>query len=202
MADQNAIHAYAAKWYYKFLNFHTPHQELLDGTMLDEGLALGFKLDCGHAFCEQYPQAFFDFEALKAVINSITDIPLLGSAIVSQYRYLTHCGISENILDPDNRVWFIIALEQLACLTGPNPRKAQDPYHFHGTLKRIRIISENVCYGPAPQPGEEVEQRLTLTDVGGVFFTSYTWQADGDREKAREKRFKIARCAITKSGIF
>ena len=58
MADQNAIHAYAVKWYYKFQNIHTPHQELLDGSMLDEGLALGFKMDCGHAFCERYPQAF------------------------------------------------------------------------------------------------------------------------------------------------
>ncbi len=191
MADQNAIHAYASKWYYQFQNTHIPLRELLDGSMLDEGLALGFEMDCGHAFCERYPQAFHDFEALQSVIGGITDIPLLGSAVISQYCYHTHWGIPENILNSENRIWFLIALHQLACLTGPDPRTEQDPYHFHGTLKRVRIVSENAGYGPVPPPDVEVEQRLTISDTGGVLFAAYTCNADGSPKKAREKRRKI-----------
>lgn len=94
-------------------------------------------------------------------------------------------------MNPDNRIWFLIALRQLACLTGPDPRTEQNPYHFHGTPKRVRIVSENAGYGPVPPPDEEVEQRLTISDTGGVLFATCTCNADGSSKKAREKRRKI-----------
>lgn len=53
---------------------------LLDYRMADDCEALGFVMDCGHAFFEKYGNAANNFEALERIIGQITDIPLLCSA--------------------------------------------------------------------------------------------------------------------------
>lgn len=63
---------------------------------------------------------------------------------------------------------------------------------FQGTLKKIRIISNNICYGVAPQPDEEVEQRITINDKGRIWFSGYNFGNTNEKlEKARTKIFKI-----------
>lgn len=52
--------------------------------MADDCAALGFEMDCGHAFSEKYGNAANNHEALDRIIDDVTDIPLLGSAIYSQ----------------------------------------------------------------------------------------------------------------------
>lgn len=42
-------------------------------------------------------------------------------------------------------------------------------------IKRLRIISNNICYGPCPAPEDEVEQHLTITADGRVFFSIYAY---------------------------
>lgn len=42
---------------------------------------------------------------------------------------------------------------------------------FRGTLKKIRINSNNVCYGPYPREDDETGQHLTISDQGGVWLT-------------------------------
>lgn len=34
---------------------------------------------------------------------------------------------------------------------------------FRGELQKMRLVANNMGYGPLPPPDEEVEQRLTIT---------------------------------------
>ncbi len=63
----------------------------------------------------------------------------------------------------------------------------------------MRIVSNNICYGPMPEPDEEVEQHLTINNEGRVWFSGYNFGCDGERyEKARSKNFKIDKSAADK----
>ena len=176
MAEMKQIHDFAVKWYDKFRDQNINYIELVDHWMSDDCAALGFEMDCGHAFSERYGQAANNHEALDRIIDDVTDIPLLGSAIYSQWRYFNHWAYDGTaILEPQNRAWFILALSRLALLTGDNP------FIFQGTLKKMRIVSNNICYGPMPEPDEEVEQLLTINDEGHVWFSGYKFGNAGER---------------------
>lgn len=123
MADMKRVHDFAVKWCGKFRDQNITYIELFDHYMADECAALGFEMDCGQAFSEKYGNAASDFEALNRIINDVIDIPLLGSAIYSQWRYFNHWAYDgEEILESNNCSWFILALSRLAVLSGENPR--------------------------------------------------------------------------------
>lgn len=191
MADMKQIHDFAVKWCDKFRDQNINYIDLVDHFMADDCDALGFVMDCGHAFSERYGQAANNYEALDGIIDDITDIPLLGSAIYSQWRYFNHWVYdAAEILESQNRAWFILALSRLALLSGENP------FIFQGTLKKMRIVSNNICYGPMPDSDDEVEQHLTINDEGRVWFSGYNFGHGGERyEKARSKNFKIEKIA-------
>ena len=42
-------------------------------------------------------------------------------------------------------------------------------------LKKFTLVSNNICYGPCPEPDEEVEQRLTINAAGRLWFTGYNF---------------------------
>ena len=52
-----------------------------DMKQIHDCAALGFEMDCGHAFSERYGQAANNHEVLDSIIDDVTDIPLLGSAM-------------------------------------------------------------------------------------------------------------------------
>ena len=185
MADMKQIHDFAVKWCDKFRDQNINYIELVDHFMAD---------DCAHAFSEKYGQASNNHEALDKIIDDVTDIPLLGSAIYSQWRYFNHWAYTgAEILEPQNRAWFILALSRLALLSGENP------FIFQGTLKKMRIVSNNICYGPMPEPDEEVEQHLTINDEGRVWFSGYNYGRGGERyKKARNHNFKIEKTSINR----
>lgn len=194
MADMKQIHDFAVKWCDKFRDQNINYIELVDHWMADDCDALGFDMDCGHAFSEQYGAAEHNHEALDKIIDDVTDIPLLGSAIYSRWRYFNHWAYdAAEILEHKNRAWFILALSRLALLSGENP------FIFQGTLKKMRVISNNICYGPMPEPNEEVEQHLTINSEGRVWFSGYNFGCGGERyEKARSKNFKIDKSVADK----
>lgn len=187
MADVNQIHEFAVKWVDKFRNQKINYIELVDHYMADDCAALGFEMDCGHAFERVYGAAVSNSEELDKVIDDITDISLLGSAIYSRWRYFNHWAYNAaEILEPKNRIWFILALSRLALLSGENP------FIFEGTLKKMRIISNNICYEPCPEPENEVEQHLTVNTDGRVCFSSYAFvDESGKYTKARTNSFRI-----------
>ena len=182
------VHDFATKWTDKFRDQKINYIELVDHYMADDCEALGFQMDCGHAFLEKYGNAASKFDELNRVIDEITDISLLGSAIYSQWRYFNHWAYdAASILEPENRSWFILALSRLAVLSGENP------FIFTGELKKIRIVSNRLGYGPCPEPDEEVEQHITLNSEGRVWFSAYVFgqRRDGHYEKARTQNLKV-----------
>ena len=127
MADMNQIHEFAVRWCDKFKDPKTDYIELVDHYMADDCEALGFIMDCGHAFSEKYGSAAGNSNELAKIIDEVDDIPLLGSAIYSQWRYFNHWADSgEEILEPRNREWFILALNRLALLTGDKSVSSQE----------------------------------------------------------------------------
>lgn len=42
-------------------------------------------------------------------------------------------------------------------------------------IKKITLVSNNICYVPEPAPNDEIEQRLTIDSSGGVCFTGYNY---------------------------
>lgn len=175
MPDMKQIHDFAVKWCDKFRDQNINYIDLVDHFMADDCVDLGFEMDCGHAFSEKYGQAANNYEALDRIIDDVTDIPLLGSAIYSQWRYFNHWAYdAAEILEPQNQAWFILSLSRLALLSGENL------FIFQGTLKKIRIVSNNICYGPMPDSDDEVEQHLTINDEGRVWFSGYNFGHSGE----------------------
>lgn len=112
------IHAFAIKWVEKFSDSTIDYIEFVDRYMADDCEALGFKMDCGNSFSEIYGKAVFDYEELKLIINRISDISLLGSAIYSRWRYFNHWAYdAASILEEKNRKWFLLALDRLMQLS-------------------------------------------------------------------------------------
>lgn len=195
MADIKKVYDFAVKWCDKFRNQNINYLELVDHLIADECDALGFEMDCGNAFSDKYGQApFSNYEELEKIIDDITDIFLLGSAIYSRWRYFNHWAYSgADIVEPENRAWFILALSRLALLSGENP------FIFKGTLKKMSIISNNICYGSMPESDDEVEQLLAINDEGHVCFSGYNFGHGGEKyEKARTKNFKIEKESANK----
>lgn len=118
MTKINKTYLFAKKWYEKFNDENISYIELVDHYMADDCFELDFKMDCGDAFYREYGSAINDYSELEKVISKVRDIDLLGSAIFSRWRYFNHWAYSgEEILEPKNRKWFIIALNRLAELT-------------------------------------------------------------------------------------
>lgn len=117
MDNRTPVYQFAVKWRSKFKDQTINYLELVEHYMADDCAALGFKMDCGHAFEQQYGAAVYDSIELNNVIDSISDIPLLGSAIYSRWRYFNHWAYDRaEILERKNRTWFILALSRLAVL--------------------------------------------------------------------------------------
>lgn len=189
MADAKDIYNFATKWCEKFRDQNIDYIALVDHYMADDCEKLGFIMDCGQAFAERYGTAAHNHEELNRIIDDVADIDLLGSAIYSRWRYFNHWAYSgEEILAPGNRSWFIIALGRLALLTGENP------FIFTGKLRKIKIVSNGLCYGPCPESDDEVEQHLTITLDGRVWFSSYVFgDGYGKYKRQRSEIFSISK---------
>ena len=114
MANKENIEQFVEKWIAKFHNPDVNYLELVEHHMGDECAALRFEMDCGHAFVDKYGEAFNNVRALRKIIDQIDDSALLGSAIFSKWRYFNHWAYSgDEILSPENKEWFIVALTRL-----------------------------------------------------------------------------------------
>ena len=60
---------------------------------------------------------------------------------------------------------------------------------FCGNLRKIQLVSNNLCYGPAPEPGEVVEQHLTITADGKVWLSHYCYPSSGVNYRLKEKEY-------------
>ena len=117
MNKRNAIHDFAVRYHDLYVNPETEEWEV-EIDFAESCRVLGIKMDCGKGFVEAYSlEAFNHADALNQIIDSINDVDLLGSAIFSQWRYVTHWDGYAHPLDEIYRSWFVIALGRLAELT-------------------------------------------------------------------------------------
>lgn len=66
---------------------------------------------------------------------------------------------------------------------------------FQGNLQKIRLIANNMGYGPFPAPDEEVEQRLTMTREGKVWLSRYSFHDTMRNRLMSRKQFSVnSRC--------
>lgn len=189
MIEYAKIHDFAVKWFERFRNPNTYYPEIAE-HMGNECAALDFTEDGGSASFVRYNDASHDYIALRKIIGQVTDIPLLGSAIYSQWKYYSDWAAGgENFLSFECQAWFLTALERLKVLVTLNPDI------FRGTPKSISIVSNNLCYDPEPKPNDEIEQHLTINSGGGVWFSSYCYGDGKNYLLSRSKSFHISKAA-------
>lgn len=59
-------------------------------------------------------------------------------------------------------------------------------------IKSVRITSNNICYGPAPSADDEVEQYLTISSTGRVWFSARNYQQYcNGKDYCRKKQVNI-----------
>lgn len=185
---------------YEFANyyFNLYRSPKTTNLQVEEGFAekcfsLGFEMDCGNSFEEKYPNALKNNEELDKIIDSVDDAHLLGNAIFSQWRYVTHWSYGSHLLDTEFRSWFITAFGRLVSITAED---AITPFVFFGNVKKVKIHSNIMSFGFLPKTGTEIEQHLTITDDGRIWLTRYAVNEDlnyADIKKTEQKQFKIAK---------
>lgn len=194
MFKTDQIRDFATKWRGKFCDQNIDYMELLDYVMVDDCESLGFKMDSGHVFAEKYGETSSNCEALDKIVDEVIDIPLLGSAIYSRWNYFKNSmDNSEEILETQNRKWFILALEQLDYLSEENP------LYFQGTLEKLSIKSNDISYWQRPELDQELEQHLTINNKGQVWYKGYHYKDyNALLGKARSRDFIIEKADAEK----
>ena len=108
------IKEFAQKWLKKFQDPNVLYIDIAGHYFDDDCQALGFILGGSKGFADSYGSAYDDVDELLKIIDEVDDIQLLGSAIFTRWRYFTHWAYDGlEILEPENREWFIIALKRL-----------------------------------------------------------------------------------------
>ena len=126
------IHDFADHYFNLYRDPRTTNKQVCDG-FAEKCFDLGFEMDCGNAFCERYPKAFNDYTELEKIIEEIDDPQFLGTAIFSQWRYVTHWSYCSHPLDPEFRPWFISAFGRLMTITSEDNTP---PFVFFGNAKK------------------------------------------------------------------
>lgn len=161
MPDYLRIRDFAENYQKLYANPNTTEDDVSD-NFPEQCFAFGFEMDCGKSFMDSFQNAlFYNPDALAEVIEDICDTMLLGGAIFSRWRYVTHWEDFSSLLDDYNRRWFVTAFKRLAIIALESYEKQ---FRFNGRLKKLQLVSNNIGYGSIPLPGDdEVEQRLTIT---------------------------------------
>ncbi|MBR2045622.1 MAG: hypothetical protein IJ958_05745 [Agathobacter sp.] len=184
MFDKREVHEFANKYYNLYANPETLEYQVGE-RFADKCFELNFKMDCGEAIERAFPnmRVTDDASTFFRVVKQIDDIGLLGSAIFSKYRYITHWAYCDSLLSKENREWFKMAFERLIELTEEtefsdlNDSDIPERYLpcFSGRLEKIHLKSDGTCYGPCPNPEDEIEQSLTIRRDGRVWFYGFNF---------------------------
>ena len=63
---------------------------------------------------------------------------------------------------------------------------------FTGNITSFKLVSNDLCFGPCPQPDDIIEQHLSIHADGRVWLSYYCF-GDGDKYKRTEtKRLKLS----------
>ena len=59
-------------------------------------------------------------------------------------------------------------------------------------ITKIQIVSNNICYGPCPEPEDEVEQELVIERGGQVAISKFAY-GGGDKKPMDKERFSVGK---------
>lgn len=113
--------------------------------------------DVTSSFEEECRELDFDHD------NSL-ELYHLGFTIYNKWNEIMHS--TNDLLSKDNRKWFQDAFAYLAKIT-------DRLLVLKKTLHKFKQTSDIFSYGPMPSEGEEIQQRLSVSDNGGVWLTRY-----------------------------
>lgn len=168
MAEYKDIHKFAQDYLRAFTESNPPVR-MLESALGDESFQLGFRMDLGESFMRAYsPEAFQSSVQFLEVAPQIVDPYLLGTAIFSKWRLVTH-WYEQSVIDGDNRAWFTAALGRLAELTAG---EGSDETFLTGKIHQLRLVSNNESTAKRPVLDEETQETLTVTESGRVSFSA------------------------------
>ena len=109
-----AIRVFADKWLKIFTEVPSDANRKFEERMGEDCFSVGFEMDCGKAFERTYKneRLLYSLNDFASVVHQVTDVELLGSAIFSNWRRITHWS-QESGIEDKNRAWFLIALNRL-----------------------------------------------------------------------------------------
>ena len=112
---KKAIYLFADRWVKKLSE--KPDEHDFELSFGNDCIKLGFQMDCGNEFNKRYPGCLNAHdEKLELVIDEIVDVDLLGSAVFSYWRYLTHWA-GPYQLEGEVCKWFLLALKRMRTIT-------------------------------------------------------------------------------------
>ena len=98
-----------AEYYYTY--FSQPDNDLDIDHFEERWSGVGFKMDYGESFVEEFTwDAFLKLDKLKEIIGNVCDVQQLGDAIYSEWRYITQVSNSHT---EEETEWLLIALDRL-----------------------------------------------------------------------------------------
>lgn len=117
MNERAELHRFAVKWQAVFESPAVPWRLFDDFEPLGAEMAvLGFQMDCGAAIEAAYPGVRWSgLTEWQSLLPQIADVPLLTSALFSQWRYWNHW--SDAPPSGADLRWFALAFARLAELT-------------------------------------------------------------------------------------
>lgn len=59
-------------------------------------------------------------------------------------------------------------------------------------LQKVQIISDLLCYGPCPESEDAIEQRITISATGRVWFTEYLFGEIGCEKKPVGRKLQLS----------
>lgn len=187
MTDFKKICNFSNKWLKKFSDKEPKLKDLMDFSMAEEWMELGFSLELGHEFLRKYGKETGKLAKLKEIIDEVNEIDLLGSVIFLNWRYFNHWAYDQSeILKEDNINWFILALSHL------NQLAAKDKFLFKGEIKSFILRSDAMSFGLFPDEGQVIGQDIYLDTEGRASIKFYKYKKQMVRDKNFERSdFKI-----------
>ncbi len=115
--NNEKLHSFAIYWKQKWLDLSTTDIEL-ENNFGEACRSLEIKMDCGKAIEDAYPNIMplYNLSDFKQIVDEISDVDILTSAIYSKWRGVTHWS-QTSLTSHDNRRWFVWAFTRLEKLT-------------------------------------------------------------------------------------
>ena len=121
---------------------------------------LGFEMDCGHSYEEAYGLSLGNDRDIDEGLSRVEDMAVLGNAIFSQCRYLTHWSYGYG---EESAAWLVAALGRLEELASPRGTSGMIvAYRFE---EAVEEAVRNFCRRALPNEGLPAFVEYSVRDT-------------------------------------